>query len=471
MVGRIKERERLKKVVASSKSEFVAVYGRRRVGKTFLIREFFNYKFDFHLTGMANANTSQQLTNFHNAMRNQFRKSKANVPNNWIEAFNQLALQLETITGKRKKVIFLDELPWFDTARSDFMIALEHFWNSWATNRKDILLIGSGSAASWMINSLINNRGGLHNRVTERMKIHPFNLMETEQLLQARGCVFDRYQVLQLYMVFGGIPFYLDFISKGRSAAQNIEELCFRKGGVFISEFENLFSSLFKNAHRHEAIIRALSKKSKGLTRKALLKEIKLSTGGGLTRLLRELEESGFISRYTPFEKKSRETLYRLSDFFSMFYLRFMKNNTNFEKGVWANAIDSTKIRAWQGYTFEQVCLEHVIQIKNALGISGIISQASSWQSSGSGKGAQVDLVIDRRDQVVNLCEVKFSINPFKITKSYAANLRNKIGVFRSETKTRKAVYLTMITTYGLEENEYSMSIVQNDIKMDALFA
>ena len=470
IIGRKKEILQLDKITASRKSEFVALYGRRRVGKTFLVREYFQYQFDFQLTGLANANTQQQLINFYSTFQRSSTSQSKDIPTNWFEAFQQLITYLETIKERRKKVIFLDELPWLDTPKSDFMMALEHFWNSWATNRKDIILITCGSAASWMINKLINNHGGLHNRVTERIKIHPFNLQEAEFLLKANKNILDRYQILQLYMAMGGIPFYLEAVSPGKSAAQNIEELCFRKGAILATEFQNLFTSLFKDAPNYENIITALSTKAKGITRKELVKMTGIPSGGTMTKLLNELEESGFITRYSFFGDSTKKTIFRLSDFYSLFYLKFIKQNTNFDEGVWVNAIDNPSQRAWAGYAFEQVCLAHVPQIKKALGITGIISQASSWKSRLSEKGAQIDLLIDRRDQVVNLCEVKYSINPYKITKAYAANLRNKIGVFKTETKTRKAIFLTMITTYGLEKNEYATSLIQNDLDMDVLF-
>jgi len=396
IIGRKKEIKQLEKVKNSRKSEFVVVYGRRRVGKTFLVREHFNYTFDFQLTGLANANTKQQLINFQVSLQRQSNLTIDQIPKDWFSAFQLLIDHLESIKEGRKKIVFFDELPWLDTARSDFMMAFEHFWNSWATNRKDILLITCGSAASWMINELINNHGGLHNRVTERLKIYPFNLQETELMLQDKNSVLDRYQILQLYMVMGGVPYYLDMVSSEKSAAQNIEEMCFRKGALLTLEFKNLFTSLFKNAEVYESIIIALSTKLIGMTRNEISQATRIKSGGSLTDKLEALEESGFITRYT--------------------------------------------------------------------------SHTLSWKSKESENGAQIDLLIDRRDQVVNLCEIKYSINAYKITKAYAENLRNKIGTFKQETKTRKAIFLTMITTYGVEKNAHSISLVQNNITMDALF-
>lgn len=470
IIGRKNEIARLRRAHQSKKSEFVAIYGRRRVGKTFLIREFFESKFSFQHTGLANAKTEQQLLNFQNSLNRQFNLTIIGTFNNWLEAFQILITKIEHLRSKSKKVIFIDELPWLDTARSDFMIGLEHFWNGWASQRKDILLVVCGSAASWMINELINNHGGLHNRITYRIKLSPFNLKETAQLLRSKHSVLEQYQILQLYMVMGGIPFYLDAISPEQSADQNIEALCFRKGALLQNEYHNLLNSLFRNASNHDKVIEALSKKSQGLSRQEISEQAKLSSGGGLTNLLSELEESGFIESYNPFSNKTKQTIYRLSDFYCLFYHRFIKNNKNFDEGVWQNALDNPKHRAWGGYTFEQICMSHTSQIKKTLGISGIQTSVSSWKSKSSKNRAQIDLVIDRRDQVINLCEAKFSINPYSITKSYSENLRNKIGSFKQETKTRKSVFLTMITTFGLKDNSYSASLVQNSITMQDLF-
>lgn len=473
VIGRKEEWEVLHKVMSRGESEFIAVYGRRRVGKTFLIRQFFNNDFDFYLTGVANATLSEQLSNF-NMVLGQYDLTGIIIEPamDWLTAFHNLrkVLTVSRPRNGKKKIIFLDELPWLDTPHSRFIYALEYFWNSWASAEPDIILIVCGSAASWMINKLIHNTGGLYNRVTQRIKLEPFTLGECEHYFQQKSSAYNRYQILQLYMALGGIPFYLQQVDTGKSAAQNIQNLCFKSNGILNKEFDALYQSLFTNADRHIAVIEALHKKAKGLTREELLKEANLSDGGGATRILKELEESDFIRRYKSFGKKERSSLYQLCDFYSLFYLRFIKNKTVPDDYNWLDNLDNPQQRTWAGYAFEQVCLAHIPQIKKALGISGVQTTSSSWISSRSaGKGAQVDLIIDRRDSVINLCEMKFSINPFTINKDYDAVLRNKAGVFREETKTRKSIFLTMITTFGLEQNMYKGNI-QNDITMDALF-
>ncbi len=469
MIGRKDELQLLNNLKEHTSSSFVAVYGRRRIGKTYLVRNAFVNQFDFYVTGISKVSLSQQLANFHIALQKYGPSAQEMEPaKDWITAFRQLSKLLES--GKSgKKVIFLDELPWFDTAQSGFISALEHFWNSWASARTDIILIVCGSAAGWMISKLINNKGGLHNRVTHRIRLEPFTLKECEAFLKAKKANFDRYQVIQLYMVMGGIPFYLEQINITQSAAQNIDKLCFGKEATLRTEFDNLYTSLFDNAEKHISVIEALSKKVKGLTRGELIKEAKLPSGGSVTRILGELEESGFIRKYIAYGKKERNSLYQLTDFYSLFYLKFIKKSSILDENNWINSLDSPAQRAWSGYAFEQICLSHIREIKKALGISGIQTNTSSWISNDR-PGAQIDLVIDRRDHVVNICEMKFSLNEFTIDKKYAEELRNKIGVFKTESKTRKSVFLTIITTFGLSKNQYSMSLVQNELTMDILF-
>ena len=470
MVGRKEELAILDSLEQADESVFVAVYGRRRVGKTYLIRHVFDDKFTFYLTGIGNVGLNAQLANFYAALVRYFPSLEDKpMPDNWFQIFQLLIAAVES-SDAPKKVLFFDELPWLDQPQAGFIAALEHFWNSWASARRDVILIVCGSAASWMVNNLINNRGGLHNRVTHRIKLDPFTLSECEAFLRAKSATYDRYQIVQLYMALGGIPFYLKAINTGKSVAQNINDLCFSPKGILRAEFDILYTSLFKNAGKHIAIIEALAKKAKGMERIELLKTAKLPDGGNTTKILKELEESSFIKKYPAFGKSNRYVLYQLTDFYSLFYLKFIKNSSDLDKDFWLNAIDDPQVRAWSGYAFEQVCLMHLDQIKKALGISGIQTRSSAWIGEAEGQKAQIDLVIDRRDQVINLCEMKFSINTFNIDKQYAEELRTKIGVFKNATKTQKAIFLTLITTFGLQQSSAAMGLVQNDLTMDILF-
>lgn len=470
-IARTEELAILKRVDQSTQSEFVAVYGRRRVGKTFLIRHYYRNRIAFQLTALAHTSTTEnQLLNFHLVLDELPGVAKAAAPpENWLYAFHRLKGYLANLKID-KKVIFIDELPWLDTDESHFIQALENFWNGWASARDDIILIVCGSAASWMINNLINNHGGLHNRITERIHLQPFNLKETEELLKLKNPAIDRYQIIQLYMVMGGIPFYLNNVKGNESAAQNIDRLCFSQTGLLRLEFNNLYLALFKNAEQHIKIVRALATKAKGLTRNELIKLTKLSNGGGTTKTLEELEQSGFIRKYTPFQKRKKSSVYQLVDFYTLFYLRFIEPSNPLDENTWINAIDHPQYRIWSGYAYEQICFYHIQAIKKALGIGGVQTSIYSWRSHKKENNVQIDLIIDRRDRVINICEIKFTLDTYSITKEYAAKLRNKLSVFRTETGTKSAVWLTFITTYGLQNFVYWGGLVQHDLTMDIFF-
>jgi len=470
IVGRIEEQRILLECYDSGRPEFVAIYGRRRVGKTFLVKEVFRERFAFYTTGIIDGAANRQLKSFTDALNEQAGTDLATAKD-WFEAFKHLkdylALLIDRQSGKRI-LVFLDELPWFDTKKSEFRAALDYFWNSFASDKSEIMLITCGSAASWMVNKVILATGGLHNRVTRRIALKPFSIAETEQFLNLKGLRLSPYQVIEIYMVLGGIPFYLNLLSKSKSPTQNINDLCFSSDGELTREFDILYASLFKKAERHLRIVEALATKNKGLTRKELALLTGLYDGGTLTNLLSELELSGFIRIYTPFGKKSRGSLYQLVDFFTLFYYNFMRNHKKGDDEFWIHSLNSGKQRAWKGYAFEQVCQWHIKQIRIALGIAGVATTISSWRSSGSDSGAQVDLVIDRNDGIINLCEVKYSDSQYTITKEYDRNLRNKVAAFVSETKTRKAVHTIFITVYGLARNEYAAN-VQFDITAEDL--
>jgi hypothetical protein len=465
IIGRTRERMLFDHLVKEEKSHFAAVYGRRRIGKTFLIRKHFT-TFDFYHTGIANVEMQDQLTAFYKTAQT-FTSKTIEQPTNWFDAFDILK---KIITGsrKKKKTIFLDELPWLDTPRSNFVAALEYFWNGWASNRNDVLLIVCGSATSWIVKKIFNNRKGLHNRITQKIHLNPFTLQETELFLKSRAIQWNRYQIIKCYMVFGGVPFYLEALEKGKSIDQNIDYLLFDKDGLLHNEHQNLYHALFNNAENYIEIIKILATKNKGLTREELVQKTKLKTGGTLSTILNDLILSDFIKVYLPYGKKVRESLYQLTDAYSLFYYNFL-NNKKAEKGSWLQNLDSPKIRAWSGYAFEMVALQHLDKIKETLGISGVQTEISSWVCTKKETNAQIDLIIDRRDQVINLFEIKYSLDNYLITSKYAKELRQKIAVFQRETKTKKAIYFTMLTTYGLVENEHS-GMVQNSLTMDNLF-
>jgi AAA+ ATPase superfamily predicted ATPase len=468
IIGRKAEINKLTEYINSGKSELLVVYGRRRVGKTFLIKRFFDEKFTFYLSGAENANKKQQLFNFTTAL-NKYSKKENPVVGDWQSAFVQLEQYLRKVKVKGKKVIFIDELPWLDNAKSGFLSAFEYFWNIYASSQKDIFFIICGSATSWIMNKIIKNRGGLHNRVTRQICLAPFTLNETEQFLKSKKIVFSRFQIAECYMILGGIPYYLEQLEKRLSLSQNIDNLLFTKNAPLRDEYSKLYSSLFKSPEKYMQIVEILAKKRKGLTRDEIVKFSGISNGGGLTALLEELELCGFILINNNFTTKKNLQLYQLTDFYSLFYLNFVKNKKGANNNYWSSLIDNTTHKAWSGYSFELLCRTHISQVKRVLGISGVISYISGWRSKQAKNGAQIDLLIDRNDNIINICEIKYTTKEFVITKSYDENLRNKRGTFIEESNTKKSVHVTMITTYGVKHNEYWNNI-QSEVLLDDLF-
>ena len=474
LIGREKEVENLQEVLDSDEAELVSVIGRRRVGKTFLIQTVYAENIAFEITGIQKATKQEQLENFVIAL-NLYAKTPlpASRPKTWLEAFRLLILFLEGLNDTKKSVVFFDELPWLATHRSGFLKAFGFFWNSWAVKRNIVVVI-CGSAASWMIRKVVHNKGGLYNRITKRLRLKPFTLFETERYLQKRGVNFDRYQIVELYTVTGGIPHYLKEIRKGESIPQNIDRICFDSGtSPLFNEFDQLYPALFDNSENHIAIVRALSSRLSGLSRKEIGTITRIAHGGGLTKTLEELIHSDFISEYFPFGRKKRESRFRLTDEYSLFYLKFIESLKREGAGIWANFHNSATYRAWSGYAFENICLKHLPQIKQALGISGVFSTHSSFYHKGEDgmDGCQIDLLIDRNDKVINLCEIKFSNNEFIITKAYNKDLKRKVALFKHYSKSKKQIFLTFITTYGLIPNEYSRSSVDKELTLAALFS
>jgi len=470
MVGRIKEKSLLLEAFRSDLSEFVVVYGRRRVGKTFLIRETFNYTFTFQHTGVLRANLQTQLVYFRDSLVDAGWRD-CPVLDNWHDAFRQLQLLLESRPDGRKTV-FLDELPYMVTRRSDCLEALDHFWNGWATTRKDILLIVCGSAASWLLDKVILNKGGLHNRVTVRIPLQPFTLAECEQYANEKGLGYGRKQLAECYLALGGIPYYWKPLRRGLSVAQNLDELFFANGAVLKDEFSELYASLFSAPEPYVRIVQALGKIGQGMLRDDLARECGMTSSGTLTKCLSDLERCGFVLKVQAYGKKVRNVFYRLIDNYTLFYLKFASQNVCHDEHFWTSSQETSVRKAWLGLAFERLCFQHVRQIKGALGIAGVKTSVSSWRHHGDEVypvGAQIDMLIDRADGIVNLCEMKFSDGPYVIDKQEHDALVNRRETFRSVTGCRKGIHLTMITAEGLVHNAY-WNDIQAEVVLDDLF-
>lgn len=471
IIGREKEQRELLELLTKEEPQFCAVYGRRRVGKTYLVRETFHYSFCFQHTGIAKGTLREQLTAFRNSL--MAAGLKCAIPKSWLEAFEQLKMLISHAPAG-KKVLFIDELPWMDTPRGNLIGALENFWNGWATARpeKDIVLIVCGSATSWISRKLLKDKGGLRGRLTSRIKIVPFTLRECELFAKNAGLALGRTDVLELYMALGGIPYYWSFLKKGLSVAQNIDELFFSDTSPLRDEFEALYAVLFKRPENYLKVVRCMGEGRKaGMTREEILSASKLSDGGTFSTIMAELEECGFVRRFASADSTEANGMYQLIDNYTLFYFLCIKKNAFSDEHFWQHTCTSASHNTWKGLAFERVCLQHIPQIKAALGISGVQTNVCSWFARGtsSRRGAQIDLVMQRADGITDICEMKQSANVFTIEHSYAMELQNKIDAYRQLSKDRRTLHLVMLTTCGIAHNQY-YNMVQNEITMDNLF-
>ncbi len=470
LIGRKAEQVTFKHLMQSTESKLVAVYGRRRMGKTFLIRQYFDKKLSFEIVGLHNGTIRDQLDNFvQTLVRHGYAEAMVAKPSSWMEAFQLFSLYINSLKGTGKKVIFFDELPWFDTPRSRFLMAFEHFWNAYCTRRSDILLIICGSSASWMIKKILQNKGGLHNRVSEKMKINPFTLIEAQAFFLKKGIKWSMYDIAQFYMIAGGIPYYLDAVRKGESVTQCIDRLCFQKSGLLYDEFEELYSSLFDNSEIHKKLILTLASFPSGLTRDKLIAQSGILSGGYLTKAIDELESAGFVSIKTPYGAKYNKAEYKIDDFFTLFYMKFMRSKSGRQQESWTKLVKNQSWVSWSGFAFERLCYAHIENIKNALGLGVIQAEIYNWKSRDEHDGAQIDLIIDRADGIINICEIKFAGSEFIIDKTCAGNLRNKMDTFSRLVK-KKILFLTMVTTFGTRNNEYYKELVQSEVTLEDLF-
>ena len=472
LIGREKEISLLENYASSKRPEFVAIYGRRRVGKTFLVNQLFAGRISFSMTGIMNGNAQAQLFAFADAM-DRYGHPLEKAPGNWYEAFQTLRHYLEKkMRSDKRCVVFIDELPCLETRKSNFTEALGYFWNSWASLQDNMLLIVCGSSTSWMMKNIVDNHGGLHDRITHEMHLKCFDLHDTEAYLHESGFVWDRLSVLQAYMVTGGIAYYLSLMDPHESLAQNIDRLFFGDDGELKREFERLYKTLFSSPDPYVSIVEALFRKKRGLTRDEVAAALKTNANGNLTKMLQNLVDCDIVRFYRVRNKTvtSRSGLYQLMDFFSIFHLQFMKNATS-NGNFWTQSLNTPTVNNWMGLTFERICMTHIEKIKHSLGIDGIRTEHYSWRETEctSGQKAQIDLIIERADRMVNLCEVKYSDGPYLLGKTEYEKYQKRTALFRQQTACRNGVVPTFITTFGLQRNAYADHITAQ-VTLDDLF-
>lgn len=471
IIGRETELQLLHDAAKDSVSHFIAVYGRRRVGKTFLIREAFDYRFTFQHAGISSGGLKDQLDAFQASLKDAGFETGKPIKS-WMQAFEYLKDLIRQSTEKRK-IIFIDELSWMDTPKSKLIPALEQFWNGWASGRIDIVLIICASATSWIMSEVIHNKGGLYHRLTGQIHLKPLSLAKCEAYVKAKQLVLNRESILQYYMIFGGIPYYWDFITKGLSMPQNIDNILFAEDAPLKDEYRHLYAAIFRHPNDYIRIVRALGRKKAGMTREEIVDETRLANSGMLTKKLEELEACGFIRKYTPYGKKKKSSVYQLIDHFTLFYYRFLENCPD-DEHFWSNQINTSAINNWYGLAFERVCLMHIPQIKQKLGITGVLTNVHALYCKADADkglfGSQIDLILVRKDQIINLCEMKYSGAEFIMTMKEDRNMARRIHDLQIIVGSGYAIHPILITTYGLADNKYSGNI-QTVVTMDDLFA
>ena len=475
MIGRERETKELERRYQRSKAEFIVVYGRRRVGKTFLIDETFEGKITFRHAGLSpveknrKGELARQLENFYYTLQ-RYQADQGKCPESWMEAFFVLEKWLEENDRGQRQIVFLDELPWMDTPRSGFITALESFWNNWACHRKNLMLIVCGSASSWILDHLINNHGGLYNRVTCRIRLSPFTLRECEQFYLDNHVRMTRYDIVQSHMILGGIPYYMDCFQEDLSFAQNIDRLFFARQPILQGEFDRLFMSSFSNPDTMKAIVSFLNTRRSGYTRNEIAQKLGFTSGGTLSNCLKALTGSDYVTAYVPFGRKKGETHYKLTDPFCLFYLHFSERQAKPDYHYWLHYENAPVVSAWRGLAFENVCFQHIEQIKKALGILAVHTSHSAWCARDEAGGTQIDLLIDRDDRVMNMCEIKFLSREFTVDRSYHQLLTHRRELLSEAVSPRTVVHCTFITTYGLKRNEYS-GFFSGVVTMEDLFS
>ena len=470
LIGREQEIRLLREYTTSDRPEFVAIYGRRRVGKTFLINRLFDGKMTFSMTGVLDGSMSEQMDAFVDAMQ-EYSGSLIDKPETWMAAFRILkAFLKKKVALKQRCIVFLDELPSMDTQRSGFVRALGYFWNSWASLQDNLTLIVCGSSTSWMISHIVDDKGGLHDRITHEMHLRSFSLRETEAYLKSRGFKWERLSVMQAYMALGGVPYYLRMLNKQESFAMNIDRLFFGENEEMRREYNRLYSTLFKSPDSYTSIVLALSKIRSGMTRNELKKALGKDSSGSLSKKLEDLVSCDIIRKYVVREKnvKKNSAIYQLTDFYSQFYLTFV-SKAETETNYWTNHIGTSEVNTWLGLSYERLCMAHVAQIKQALGIDRISTKFYSWRSKDEKNKAQIDLILERADGMINVFEIKYSDTEYLLDKDEDKKLRDRIAKFKKETEIKGTLWPTLITTYGLKDGIHSSTFVAT-LTMDDLF-
>ena len=493
MIGRKKEIKLLNEICDLEESSLVAIYGRRRIGKTYLVNHMFKkYRQDclfFEFTGAYDGDKRGQIDNFIDQVYEWFYVEPSFEIKSWSDAFRFLKRTIDKEIKKRdsneKVIVFLDEVPWIDRSnKGGFLSALGYFWNTWCEPRENVVLILCGSNSSWIRDKILKNaRGSLYQRVTHQISMYPFDLKETKAyLLEQKGFMIDNKTVTDIYMIFGGVAKYLSFLNPNESSAENIDRVFFSIHGSMYREYDELFSSLFADkSDYYKSVIELLCTRRSGFSLSDISKAFNEKLGGKLRLAIAELEECGFIKGLSKYGNSVRGVNYMIVDPYILFHHKWIKGFSRNDiatlpNNYWLHKSSSQSYAVWSGYAFEIVVMVNIRLYLNAIGRLGFFSGVYHWQhmaKSEDEQGAQIDMVVNYGNNIFDILECKYYNSEYVISKEYAKNIKNKLSMFKKYglySKQKSELRLVFLTSYGVKMNAEAHSLNISRVCLDDLF-
>jgi hypothetical protein len=456
-VGRKNELRMLNDAYRSGKDELVVLYGRRRIGKSSLVKRFAEKKKAYYeFEALEGETTPGQINHFLQQLKKQIDDPILDSVRfaNWEQVFTYLTEKVINRKSKVKKILFLDELPWMAAGRIRLVSLLKYYWdNHWKS--KHVMLILCGSVASFMVKKVLHSNA-LYGRTTIEILLKGFSPEEAARLLSKKR---SREETLNYQLVFGGVPKYLEQINTSQSFNKNMNTLCFSPHGIMLKEVERIFYSQFREPRTYLKIINLLKNGIFSLSE--ISSKTKIPSGGGLKQYLKNLERAEMIRSYIPFDRSgnSKFKKYTLADEFLVFFFKYMGPNLRVIKESSSRRLFETLTQnsfdSWLGFAFERFCLKHAGLLALVMDFADDILLASPYFKKNDER-FQIDLLYQRADRVITVCEIKHQ------------NI--KIGTNIIPEMQRKCALLKVPRGYALEKALISLYGPDNSLKDTGYF-
>jgi AAA+ ATPase superfamily predicted ATPase len=404
-IGRKVEIAQLTALIDLPRPSIAVIYGRRRVGKSELIRHVTQGKNVLSFEGLEGQPKHKQIKNFLFQLSAQSNIREKNI-SDWPDAL----ILLRTLTQDGQWIIILDEFQWMANYQNELVSVIKMIWEKYLSQNPDLTLILCGSIASFMKSKVLKS-SALYGRTDYELNLHELNLSEISEFFPGKGSD----EVIDTAMLVGGIPKYLELISEYPSLYDALEPLAFSQDGFFKTEYDRLFASHFGKKPIFMKIIQTLATNPYGLTTGKLAKEMQVASGGTLCHQLDDLESAGFLHSIIPFDKPEGSKLrkYILMDAYVRFYhsiIRGSMKETTPPNTQFHAIMSSPRYAAWAGMAFEFLCMRHHKEISRILGFHGIPYTAGPFfqRKTLDTPGVQIDLLFERSDKILVLCEMKY---------------------------------------------------------------